>query len=87
VLEHPGGWHQEKPLMRDTRSNGARPPVNRDPDRRPSFPAPAFWPLPDGHQLTVCGRCCAAIPASDRAQQGHRQFHEQLAGLEDSRTR
>ena len=79
MLEHPGGWHQEKPLMRDTRSNGARPAVkDRDPDRRPSFPAPAFWPLPDGHALTVCGRCCASIPDSPRAQQGHRDFHAQV---------
>jgi hypothetical protein len=63
--------------MRQPHSNGARRP-SRDPDRRPSSPSPAFWPLPEGHLLTVCGRCCAAIPASDRAQQGHRDFHGQV---------
>jgi hypothetical protein len=65
--------------MREAPSNGIRTPVkDRDPERRPSFPQPAFWPLPAGHPLTVCGRCCAAIPASERAQQGHRLFHEQV---------
>ena len=62
--------------MRETRSNGARRPV-KDPDRR--LPT-GFWPLPEGHALMVCGRCCASIPASDRAQEGHRRFHEQVDG-------
>jgi hypothetical protein len=65
-------------VRQQTRSNGARRPVNRDRDRRPT--PTGFWPLPAGHELTVCGRCCAAIPASGRAQQGHRRFHEQVDG-------
>jgi hypothetical protein len=63
--------------MRQAPSNGGRPAV-KDPDWRPTPPSTGFWPLPEGHPLTVCGRCCAAIPASDRAQQGHRDFHAQV---------
>jgi hypothetical protein len=69
------------PLMQRTRSNGARQAVkDLDPDRRPTPPLTGFWPLPEAHPLVVCGRCCAAIPATERAQRGHRQFHEQVDG-------
>jgi hypothetical protein len=57
-----------------------------DPDRRPTHPA-AFWPLPPEQALVVCGRCACPVPATDRAQQLHRQWHEQVAGLEDGRAR
>ena len=67
--------------MRETRSNGARPAV-KDPDWRPTPTPTGFWPLPEGHALSVCGRCCAAIPASERAQEGHRRFREQVDGHE-----
>jgi hypothetical protein len=42
-----------------------------------------FWPAP----LTVCSRCAALLPGSERAQQTHERFHEQIAGLEDRRSR
>jgi hypothetical protein len=64
--------------MRGTRSNG-QPTRVKDPDWRPSIQRPAYWPLPSIQPLAVCGRCLAAIPDSDRAKQGHRQWHEQLA--------
>jgi hypothetical protein len=64
--------------MQQTRSNGARQRVNRDPDRRPSSPPPGFWPLPEHTPLTVCGRCSAPIPDTDRARRGHLLFHEQV---------
>ena len=67
-------------MRQETRSNGARPRVNRDPDRRPTRELGGFWPLPESTPLTVCGRCSAAIPATDRAQQGHRRHHEQVDG-------
>ena len=65
--------------MQKIRSNGHRRPV-KDPSWRPTRPETGFWPLPEGHPLTVCGRCCAALPATERAQQGHRRFHEQVDG-------
>jgi hypothetical protein len=67
--------------MRETRSNGARQAVkDRDPERRPTSTPAGFWPLPEGHPLVICGRCCAAVPASDRAQESHRRHHEQIDG-------
>jgi hypothetical protein len=63
--------------VQTVRSNGTRGRVNRDPDRRPTRPN-GYWPLPDGHQLLVCGRCCAAVPNTERAQRGHRDFHVQV---------
>jgi hypothetical protein len=63
--------------MQQTRSNGHRRPV-KDRGWRPTRPATAFWPLSEGHQLVVCGRCSAAIPATERARQGHLRFHEQV---------
>jgi hypothetical protein len=72
--------------MTDRQNNGRRPPSrpDRDPDRRPSEPLPdRFFPAP----LTVCRRCAAIIPASERATQLHQSHHETIAGLEDSRLR
>jgi hypothetical protein len=71
--------------MRGTRSNG-QPTRVKDPDWRPTPAATGFWPLPADHELTTCTSCAAVVPASDRAQQRHRAFHEQVAGLEDGRT-
>jgi hypothetical protein len=69
-------------VRQETRSNGARPRVNRDPDRRPTRPAAGWWPLPEGLELTVCGGCSALVPATDTAQRRHRAFHEAVdAGL------
>jgi hypothetical protein len=62
--------------MQRQRSNGQRTP-SRDPDWRPTRPND-FWPLPEGQPLTVCGRCSAAIPATDRARQGHLRHHAQV---------
>jgi hypothetical protein len=72
--------------MTTTRNNGPGRPsrADRDPDRRPSEPLPdGFFPAP----LTVCRRCAAIIPASERATQLHQSHHETIAGLEDSRLR
>jgi hypothetical protein len=63
--------------MRELRSNGVRPAV-KDPDWRPT--PSGFWPLPPDQPLTVCGRCSAAIPDTERARVGHRRFHEQVDG-------
>jgi hypothetical protein len=62
--------------MRQQALNGRRRP-SRDPDYRPTRPA-AFWPLPPDQPLTVCGRCAAAIPATDKAQRTHRDHHAQV---------
>jgi hypothetical protein len=72
--------------MQQTRNNGHRRPV-KDRDWRPTREPAGFWPLPADRPLTVCSRCSAVIPASERAQLGHRAFHEQVAGLEDGRAR
>ena len=71
--------------MRETRSNGTRRRVNRDPDRRRTPSPNGFHPLPEGHPLTVCGRCSAVIPDTERARLRHASHHEQLLGLEDGR--
>jgi hypothetical protein len=65
------------------RTRASRPTL--DPDYRPSDPptGDGFWPAP----VSVCGRCSAMIPATDKARQLHRRFHEQVAGLEDGRAR
>jgi hypothetical protein len=70
--------------MTNRQNNGRRPPSRPtlDPDRRPSEPLPdGFFPAP----LTVCRRCAAIIPASERATQLHQSHHETIAGLEDGR--
>lgn len=72
--------------MQRQRSNGHQRPV-KDPDYRPTSEPAAYWPLPTDQELTVCSRCSAVIPASERAQTRHRAHHEQLAGLEDGRPR
>ncbi len=52
--------------------------------RRPvptNGPGPAFWPLePTTTGVVVCDRCCCILPATDRAQQTHRAWHEQTGG-------
>jgi hypothetical protein len=63
--------------MQQQRSNGHARPV-KDPDYRPAPTPPGFWALPEGQPLTVCGRCSAVIPATDRARQGHLRHHEQV---------
>jgi hypothetical protein len=76
--------------MTTQQTNGRRRPSrpDRDPDRRPTpDPHVGFWPLTDVQALLVCGRCACPVPATERAQQVHRSWHEQLAGLEDSRPR
>jgi hypothetical protein len=65
--------------MRETHSNGASTRV-KDPDWRPTPTPTGFWPLPEGHPLSVCGRCSAVLPATERAQAGHRRHHEQIDG-------
>jgi hypothetical protein len=63
--------------MQTRQNNGrARPSrPSRDPDWRPSEPAAdGFFPAP----LLSCRRCAALLPASERAQQIHRRFHEQV---------
>jgi hypothetical protein len=70
--------------MTDRQNNGPARPSTLDPDRRPSEPlGDGFFPAP----LTVCRRCAAIIPASDRATRLHQSHHETIAGLEDSRPR
>jgi len=71
----------------DRRRAPSRPTL--DPGYKPTRPAKpnGFWPLPEGQALLVCGRCACPVPATDKAQQLHRQWHEQLAGLEDGRQR
>ena len=63
--------------MQRTRNNGHRQP-SRDPEYRRTPEPAGFWPLPENTPLTVCGRCSAAIPATDRARQGHLRHHEQV---------
>jgi hypothetical protein len=64
--------------MTTTRHN-ARARPSRDPDYRPSErPADGFHPAP----ITVCKRCAALIPATEKAQHLHRAFHETILGLE-----
>jgi hypothetical protein len=61
----------------------------RDPAVKQVQPRPdqqngnGFWPAP----LTVCSKCAALLPGSERAQETHQRFHEQIAGLEDGRAR
>lgn len=61
----------------------------RDPGVKQVQPRPdqrngnGFWPAP----LTVCSKCAALLPGTEKAQQTHQRFHEQLAGLEDGRPR
>jgi hypothetical protein len=68
--------------MTQARSDRRRAPSRptRDPDYVPSErPAPnGFWPGP----FSVCGRCAALIPATERAHQLHRAHHETVLGLE-----
>jgi hypothetical protein len=77
-------------MTQTTRDNGARRASRPtcDPGYRPTRPAQpnGFWPLLE-HGLTVCAACASLVPASERAQQRHRQWHEQLRGLEDGRPR
>jgi hypothetical protein len=63
--------------MQQQRSNG-RVRAVKDPDWRPTPEPAGYWPLPPGQELTVCGRCSAVIPATDRARQGHLRHHEQV---------
>jgi hypothetical protein len=72
--------------MRQQHSNGRGRP-SRDPGYRRSLSATPFWPLPTGHELTVCSRCSAVVPASERTQARHKNFHETILGLEDGRAR
>ncbi len=58
-------------MTQTTRHNG------RVRTSRPTRPA-AFYPLPPTQPLTVCGRCCAVIPASPKAERTHREFHAQV---------
>jgi hypothetical protein len=67
-----------------TRDNG-RVRTSR-PRPRPTRPG-GFWPLPPDQPLVVCSTCAGPVPATDRAQALHRQWHEHLAGLEDGRPR
>jgi hypothetical protein len=62
--------------MRTTQSNGRRRQVNPRIEQRDGF-----WPILE-HGLAVCSRCAALVPASDRAQQRHRTFHEQVDGID-----
>lgn len=61
----------------------------RDPGVKQVQPRPdqrngnGFWPAP----LTVCSKCAALLPGTEKAQQTHQRFHEQLAGLEVGRPR
>ena len=64
--------------MRAPHSNGRVREV-KDPDWRPTTSA-AFWPLPEGHPLVVCGRCSVPVPDTDRARQQHQRHHEQIDG-------
>jgi hypothetical protein len=63
--------------MQQQRSNG-RVRAVKDPDWRPTPEPAGYWPLPQGQELTVCGRCSAVIPATDRARQGHLRHNEQV---------
>jgi hypothetical protein len=63
--------------MRQQRSNGRRQASTLDPGYRPTLRTD-FWALPDGVELTVCGRCSCLLPATDTARRRHRQFHEQV---------
>ena len=72
--------------MTTQQNNGRRRPSSVR-TNRPAPRPPSFWPLPDGQPLTVCSRCSAAIPATERAEQVHRSHHETIAGLEDGRAR
>lgn len=71
--------------MRQQASNGHRRPV-KDRGWLPT-PSNRFWPLPADHELTVCSGCAAVVPASERSQERHKAFHEQIAGLDDGRAR
>lgn len=64
--------------MTTQQNHGRRRPSSRVPTSRPAPPPPGFWSLPPDQPLTVCSRCSAVIPATERAQRGHRQHHEQV---------
>jgi hypothetical protein len=32
--------------------------------------------------LTICARCAAVVPSHERAQEAHRKFHDDIAGLD-----
>lgn len=66
--------------MQQARSDGRRSRSRLDPGPN------GFWPLLQ-HGLTVCAACASLVPGSQRAQARHRQWHEQLRGLEDGRAR
>jgi hypothetical protein len=65
------------------RIDGRLPDVKQIGPRPDQRNGNGFWPAP----LTVCSRCAALLPGTERAQQTHQRFHEQIAGLEDGRSR
>jgi hypothetical protein len=65
------------------RIDGRLPEVKQIGPRPDQRNGNGFWPAP----LTVCARCAALLPGTERAQQTHRNWHEQIAGLEDGRSR
>jgi hypothetical protein len=65
------------------RIDGRLPDVKQIQPRPDQRNGNGFWPAP----LTVCARCAALLPGTEKAQETHRRFHEQIAGLEDGRPR
>ena len=49
-----------------------------DPDRSPP---PRFWPFPIDIDTSVCSRCSAMIPATDKAQEIHAGHHREIDWL------
>ena len=49
-----------------------------DPDRSPP---PRFWPFPIDIDTSVCDRCSAMVPATDKAQTQHTDHHRQVDAL------
>jgi hypothetical protein len=59
-------------MTQSTRDNG------RVRTSRPTRPPASYWPLPPDQPMTVCARCACPVPATDKAQRTHREFHAQV---------